>query len=38
MVGRLARYLRFVGCDTVYARGMSDDEICAARRRRVESS
>ena len=27
MVGRLARYLRFVGCDTVYARGMTDDEI-----------
>jgi uncharacterized protein len=29
MVGRLARYLRFVGCDTVYARGLSDDEILA---------
>ena len=29
MVGRLARYLRFVGCDTVYARGMSDPEIVA---------
>ena len=29
MVGRLARYLRFVGCDTVYARGMSDPEILA---------
>jgi len=27
MVGRLARYLRFVGCDTVYARGLTDDEI-----------
>jgi len=27
MVGRLARYLRFVGCDTTYARGLSDDEI-----------
>ena len=27
MLGRLARYLRFVGCDTVYARGMEDDEI-----------
>ncbi|MFI5413305.1 MAG: Mut7-C RNAse domain-containing protein, partial [Candidatus Lutacidiplasmatales archaeon] len=27
MVGRLARYLRFVGCDTYYARGLSDDEI-----------
>lgn len=29
MVGRLARYLRFVGCDTAYARGMSDPEIVA---------
>lgn len=29
MVGRLARYLRFVGCDTVYARGLSDTEIVA---------
>ena len=29
MVGRLARYLRFVGCDTLYARGMSDEEIVA---------
>ena len=29
MVGRLARYLRFVGCDTFYARGMSDPEIVA---------
>jgi uncharacterized protein len=27
MVGRLARYLRFVGCDTAYVRGLSDDEI-----------
>ena len=27
MVGRLARYLRFVGCDTIYARGWPDDEI-----------
>lgn len=27
MVGRLARYLRFVGLDTEYARGLSDDEI-----------
>ncbi len=27
MVGRLARYLRFVGCDTEYVRGLSDDEI-----------
>jgi uncharacterized protein len=27
MVGRLARYLRFVGCDTLYARGWTDAEI-----------
>ena len=27
MVGRLARYLRIVGCDTTYARGRSDEEI-----------
>ncbi len=27
MVGRLARYLRFQGCDTRYAKGMADDEI-----------
>ncbi|MCI4351048.1 MAG: Mut7-C RNAse domain-containing protein [Thermoplasmata archaeon] len=27
MLGRLARYLRFVGFDTAYARGMPDDEI-----------
>ena len=27
MLGRLARYLRFVGCDTVYLRGASDDEL-----------
>jgi len=27
MVGRLARYLRIVGCDTTYARGVSDDDI-----------
>ncbi len=27
MVGRLARYLRLVGCDTVYVRGVSDEEI-----------
>jgi uncharacterized protein len=27
MVGRLARYLRFVGCDTSYVRGLTDDEI-----------
>jgi uncharacterized protein len=29
MVGRLARYLRFVGCDTAYERGLSDDEVIA---------
>lgn len=33
MVGRLARYLRFVGCDTVYARGWSDDVIVETSRR-----
>ena len=27
MVGRLARYLRFVGCDTAYVRGLSDEEV-----------
>ncbi len=27
MLGRLARYLRFVGCDTAYARGLGDDEV-----------
>ncbi|EQD45724.1 protein containing DUF82 [mine drainage metagenome] len=27
MLGRLARYLRFVGCDTAYARDRTDDEI-----------
>ncbi len=27
MLGRLARYLRFVGADVEYARGASDDEI-----------
>lgn len=27
MVGRLARYLRFVGLDTLYARGLRDEEI-----------
>jgi len=37
MLGRLARYLRFVGCDTVYVRGASDDELLdrAAREQRV---
>ena len=33
MVGRLARYLRFVGCDTVYARGWSDTVIVETSRR-----
>lgn len=27
MVGRLARYLRFVGCDVAYVRGVSDEEL-----------
>lgn len=27
MLGRLARYLRFVGCDTAYVRGQADGEI-----------
>jgi len=27
MLGRLARYLRFVGCDTVYVRGTTDDQL-----------
>jgi uncharacterized protein len=37
MLGRLARYLRFVGCDTVYARDATDDELLsrAAREGRV---
>ncbi len=34
MVGRLARYLRMLGCDTTYARGWSDSEI--VRRARAE--
>jgi len=34
MVGRLARYLRMVGCDTEYAHSCSDDEI--VRRARAE--
>jgi uncharacterized protein with PIN domain len=34
MVGRLARYLRILGCDTEYAHGWSDDEI--VRRARLE--
>lgn len=29
MLGRLARYLRVVGCDTAYGRGSSDDELVA---------
>lgn len=29
MVGRLARYLRILGCDTTYVRGWSDDDIVA---------
>jgi len=33
MVGRLARYLRAVGCDTVYARGLPDTEIRELARR-----
>lgn len=33
MLGRLARYLRFVGCDTVYARGSTDDDLLARARR-----
>ena len=27
MVGSLARYLRLMGCDTLYARGWSDEEV-----------
>ncbi|MGI0129790.1 MAG: Mut7-C RNAse domain-containing protein, partial [Thermoplasmata archaeon] len=34
MVGSLARYLRFLGCDTTYARGWTDEEI--VRRARAE--
>jgi len=33
MLGRLARYLRFVGCDTVYVRGLDDDAIVELARR-----
>ncbi len=29
MLGRLARYLRFVGCDAAYVRGRTDDEVIA---------
>ena len=37
MLGRLARYLRFVGYDTEYARGLDDSEIAerAIRERRT---
>lgn len=27
MLGRLARYLRILGCDTEYVRGVTDDEV-----------
>jgi len=30
MLGRLARYLRFVGCDTVYGQGEDDDALARA--------
>ncbi|HTP53783.1 MAG TPA: Mut7-C RNAse domain-containing protein [Thermoplasmata archaeon] len=29
MLGRLARYLRFVGADTLYLRGLGDDDLLA---------
>ncbi|MCI4331756.1 MAG: Mut7-C RNAse domain-containing protein [Thermoplasmata archaeon] len=29
MLGRLARYLRFMGFDTAYARGLPDEEVAA---------
>jgi uncharacterized protein len=29
MLGRLARYLRFVGCDTIYGRGLPDEALTA---------
>ena len=32
MLGRLARYLRMLGCDTVYARGWSDATIARTAR------
>lgn len=32
MLGRLARYLRLAGCDTLYLRGLSDEEIIARAR------
>lgn len=34
MLGRLARYLRFLGCDTAWERGLGDEEI--ARRAAAE--
>lgn len=33
MLGRLARYLRFVGCDTAYVRDRSDEELLDMARR-----
>jgi uncharacterized protein len=33
MLGRLARYLRFVGCDTAYLQGLADDELLERARR-----
>jgi uncharacterized protein len=33
MLGRLARYLRFAGCDAAYVRGLSDSEVIAWARR-----
>lgn len=38
MLGRLARYLRVVGCDVAYVPGLADEEIerrCAAEGRRL---
>jgi uncharacterized protein len=32
MLGKLARYLRFLGHDTAYARGLEDDELLALAR------
>jgi uncharacterized protein len=32
MLGRLARYMRFVGLDVVYARGLPDEEVAARAR------
>ena len=33
MLGRLARYLRFVGCDTLYLQGRTDGELLEIARR-----